>query len=391
MASPDFKPYVDLTLFDADINDIYTESVEYAKTSFPEFLPRTGTIENAILESVAYATTSLVASINRLPNGLMEGLLNLMGFARVEATPAQATVQFEVTVNTGVTILQGTVVSYDVFDSEGALTQFLFETNQDLNIASGSTTGTVAVTAVSAGEYPDIVVPQALTLVSTTPYVFQVTLQTLATIGTDTETDTEYFDRGVKYLASLSTSITTANQMTNYISVNYPTVARFKVYDLTDSFVDMSISASPVAGAVAIALCDSVGDPIPTVQKNIIKNDISSKAVAGLTVATYDMHTFNVNVTASISVEPNYSTAAVSLAVSEAIEAYLSIAGWDFATSVDAKYLTTIASKITGVKYVDALSVALDGSTTDAADSSPNVTLLKKGAIPIGECTTTAV
>jgi hypothetical protein len=218
-----------------------------------------------------------------------------------------------------------------------------------------------------------------------------VTLQTLSTIGTDTETDTEYFDRGVRYLASLSTSISTASQMTNYISVNYPTVARFKVYDLTDSFVSMLISASPVAGAVAIALCDSVGDAIPTIQKNIVRDDIRSKAVAGLTVAMYDMQTFNVEVTASISVETNYSTASVSLAVSEAIESYLSIAGWDFATSIDSKYLTTIASKVPGVKYVDSMSVALDGATTEAADAAPNVTLLKKGAIPIGACTTTAV
>jgi hypothetical protein len=81
--------------------------------------------------------------------------------------------------------------------------------------------------------------------------------------------------------------------------------------------------------------------------------------------------------------------------VSEAIEAYLSIAGWDFATSVSALYLTTIASRVTGVKYVSAmdatLSTTLNGDSAGlASNDALNVTVLQKGAIPIGDCTTTA-
>lgn len=390
MASPDFRPYIDLTLFDVDVNDIYTESVNYAKTSFPEFSPRTGTIENALLESSAYIAGSLVTSINRLPNGLMEGLLKLMGFSRIEATPALGSVLIEVTINTGVTISAGTVFSYDVFDSLGVLTQYLFETTTDLTIAPGNTSGTVSVAAVEASQYPDIPVPQLLTLVSTTPYILDVTLQSLATIGTNTESDTEYFDRAVRYLASLSNAIVTTSQMTNYISLTYPTVSRFKVYDLTDS-ANMLFSASNVPGSVTIALCDSSGDPIDAPQKSIISSDISSRVVAGLSIDLYDMKTFNVDVAASVVSEPNFSTASVSIAVSDAIEQYLSITGWDFSQKVDAKYLTTIASKVNGVKYVDNISVEINGSTIYAADNAPNVDILQKGAIPIGSCTTLAV
>lgn len=390
MASPDFTPYINLTLFDADINDVYSDSVNYAKTAFPEFSPREGTIENAILEAVSYQTASLISSINRLPDGLMEGLLSLMGFSRIEATPAQATVQFTVTVNTGVTILQGTIVSYDVFDVDGVLTQYLFETTENLNIASGLTSGTVSVTAVTASEYPDIAVPQNLTLVSTTPYVFQVTLQSVSTVGTDTETDTEYFDRAVKYLASLSNAIATTSQMTNYIALNYPTVARFKVYDLTDS-ADMLLASSAVAGSVTVALCDSTGAAISSTQKTVIQSDLQSHVVAGLTIDMYDMQTFNVNVTASVVVETNYSTASVSLAVSEAIENFLSVSGWDFSSVIDSRYLISIASKVPGVKYVDAVACALASSNPNAVNAGVNVNILKKGAIPIGSCTTTAV
>lgn len=390
MASPDFRPYVDLTIFNADINTIYSDSVTYARTAFPEFNPRVGTIENALLEASSYIASNLVTSINLLPNGLMEGLLKLMGFARIEATPAVGTVTVDVTVNTGLTISAGTVFSYDVFDSLGVLTQFLFETTEDLVIASGNTAGSVQIQAVNASEYPDIPVPQTLTLISTSPYILDVTLTTLNSVGTDTETDTEYFDRAVKYLASLSNALVTSSQLSNYISVTYPTVSRFKVYDLTES-ANMLFADPDVAGKVTIALCDSNGDAIDSIQKTIIENSIQSRVVAGLVIELYDMQTFNVDVAASIVCEPNYSTAAVSVAVSEAIESYLSIAGWDFSEKIDSKYLTTIAVKVPGVKYVDSMSVEVNGVTSLAVDNGLNVDLLEKGAIPIGSCTTVAV
>lgn len=468
MASPNFSQYIDLTVSDLNVVDIYDDSVQYAQTNLPEFNPRVGTIENAILESVSFQTNNIVASINRLPDGLMEGLLSLMGFNRIEATQASGTVTIELIINTGSTILAGTVFSYDVYDSEGVLTQYLFETDEDLTIASGSTTGTVSVTASEASQYPDIPVPSSLTVVSSTPFILSATLATLTTVGQNTETDTEYFNRAVTYLGSLSSAITTASQMTNYIAVNYPTVSKFKVYDLTevlenyitnavlatnvvtlttanahgytvgDSITvrDMvntvyngtyTVTATPTTttfryaktnanitsaavtagsvvlatgmlfstadsgGNVTVSMCDSAGDPISDEQKTIIKADLTSRVVAGLNINLQDINTFNVDVAISIAVEPNYSTSVVGTAVSNAIEAYLSVAGWDWAESVDARYLTTIASKVTGVKYVDSVDATLNGATVFASNDSLNVAILEKGAIPIGACTTTAV
>ena len=389
MASPDFSPYIDLTIYDGNSLSMYNAAVDYAKTSMPEFAPRVGTIENAILEASAYMTNNIVASINRLPNGLLEGLLSLMGFSRIEATPSAGVVQFELTISSGATISAGTVVSYDVFDIDGVLTQYFFATDEDLTIASGNTIGSVAVTAVDSQKYPDIVVPQSLTLVSTTPYILSSTLTTLSTVGTDTETDAQYFDRAVAYLGSLSSSLVTASQLTNYIGINYPTISRYKVYDLTDS-TDVLFASADAAGKVTIFMCDSAGDPVATAQKNIIQADIDSKTIAGLSITLKDMNQFNVSVAASVVCEPNYSTASVATAVSLAIEDYLSIAGWDWSEAVDSKYLTTIASKVAGVKYVDSIDASLDGATTYAVDNALNVDILEKGAIPIGACTTIA-
>lgn len=467
MASPNFQEYVNLTINDKSINDVYDEAIEYAQTSFPEFQPRVGTIENALLEATSHSTGSLIAAINRLPDGLMEGLLKLIGFNRIEATPSTGTVLIELTINTGATIAAGTVFSFDVYDSEGVLTQFLYETISDVTIDEGDTTASVSVTASDPSQYPDIAVPSTLTVVSSTPFILSATLTTLTTVGTNTETDSEYFNRATTFLGTLSSSITTSSQLTNYILIHYPTVARFKVYDLTQAkendivnavltsnvvtlttryahgfsvndVVDvagmatatyngtytitvvpstttfryaktnaniataattagtvvlgsgMLLATADVGGAVTISLCDSVGNPVSTTQKLIIENDIKSRVVAGLKINLHDMNTFNVDVASEIVVQANYSTTDVGLAVSEAIEKYLSIAGWDFSSSINSLYLTTIASQVVGVKYVVSMDATISGATDFATDSGNNVTILEKGVIPIGSCTTIA-
>ena len=467
MPSPDFSSYIDLTVNDKDVTDIYNDSVEYAQTSLPEFIPRVGTIENALLEAVSFTAGNLISQINRLPNGLMEGLLKLMGFDRIEATPSKASVEIELSINTGATISAGTVFSFDVYDSVGALTQFLYETDSDLTIANGATTASVPVTASDPSVYPDITVPASLTVVSSTPFILNATLTSLSSLGTNSETDTEYLTRGAVFLGSLSSAITTASQLTNFISINYPTISRFRVYDLTqakendivnavltsnvvtltsrynhgfsvgDSVVvagmanavydgtytitvvptattfryaktnanittaattvgnvvlasGMLFATADVGGAVTISACDSVGSALTIAQKLAIKTDVQQRVVAGLNVYMHDMNTFNVEIDCEVVVEANYSTLDVGTAVSLAIESYLSVAGWDFSSTINHLYLTTIASKIAGVKYVTLLNVDIVGSTTFASNDGNDVTILQKGAIPIGECTTIA-
>ena len=475
MVSPNFSSYIDLSINDKTTAEVYDQAVEYAQIALPEFSPRVGTIENALLEAVSHSTASLINMINSLPDGLMEGLLKLMGFTRIEATPSSATVLIELSINTGATIASGTIFSYDVYDSNNVLTQYLYETVSDLTITSGNTTGSVSVIASDPSVYPDIPVPANLTVVSSTPYIFAVTLTVLASVGTDTETDEEYFDRAVTYLGSLSSAITTASQLSNYIAVNYPTVSRYKVYDLTqakendivnavlasnvvtltsryahnfsvgDSVIvsgmataayngtytitvvpttttfsyaktnanitatgittvddvivsigsvvlasGMLLATSNVGGAVTISLCDSTGASISVAQKLAISTDIQNRVVAGLNVYMHDMNTFNVTVSCAIVVEANYSTTSVGTAVSSAIENYLSVSGWDFSSSVNYLYLNTIASKVAGVKYVSSVDVDISGTTTFATNNGLSVTILEKGAIPIGDCTTVA-
>jgi hypothetical protein len=86
MPSPDFSTYIDFSGFDEQPAAVYQDAVAYAQTALPEFNPRPGTREDAILQAGAYVGALSIGAINRLPNGLVEGILKIMGVTRIEST-----------------------------------------------------------------------------------------------------------------------------------------------------------------------------------------------------------------------------------------------------------------------------------------------------------------
>ena len=58
MASPNFAQYIDLTINNKTTETVYNDAVEYAQIALPEFSPRVGTIENALLEAMSHSTAS---------------------------------------------------------------------------------------------------------------------------------------------------------------------------------------------------------------------------------------------------------------------------------------------------------------------------------------------
>ena len=94
MASPDFSPYIDLAGDNLGPDELYTQAVEYARLALPEFAPRTGTVEDAIMQATSLLASLTLGSINNLPDGLMEGILRLLGITRFEATFGTIGVEF---------------------------------------------------------------------------------------------------------------------------------------------------------------------------------------------------------------------------------------------------------------------------------------------------------
>lgn len=356
MPSPNHAEYVDLTIYDLSPTDIYNNAIQYGRTSLPDWEPRLGSIEDAILQGVAYTTSLLVNAINRLPNNLAEGIAKLAGFERTEATFATGSVEVEVVDNSGITIPVGTIFAYeDVVDDQPI--SYTFETTETLQLIAPDTTGTIAISGIQAGLYPELLDGQGLSVVSANTGILSVSLSGNLSTGSNSESDVSYFSRIAEHFASLSNCITTARQMTNYIAINYPSIAFFHVYDLT-STSDLSTSAADAPGYVTIVSKGAGGASTPSGTVTAMLADLEDKCVAGLTIQHAELHAKSLDVDVEVHVTSGYNTTTVTNAVESYLQSYLSYASYDFSSQIIGNALLSKISQIDGVDYVVDLTIS---------------------------------
>ena len=235
MASPDFSNYIDLTVNDKQPDEIYNEAIDYAKIALPEFSPRSGTVEDAVLQSTAYMAGVTSGAINRLPNGLMEGIMRLIGVVRKEATFGSVDVEFTLS-GDGLTVPAETIVYFQTTDGDITV-QYPFILSADTTAVSSESTVTATLTSQIGGILPTMDIGTILSLAQANTVVLSAATASAVTQGARAETEAEYFERATTYLESLSSCLATAKQVENYILANYPEVYRCKVYDLTQAIV----------------------------------------------------------------------------------------------------------------------------------------------------------
>ena len=354
MTSPNFSEYIDLTIYDVDAFQAYDDAIQYARDAVPEFQPRAGTLEEAIMQAIAYNTSLISTQINRLPDGLMEGIARLAGLERREATFALGQAIFEVFDDNGVTIPAGTVVAYETINDD-IITSYPFETLGDLIIPEGFTTGSVTIQATEAGVYPALLGGQALELVSPAPGVISVETESAIFVGSDSETDVDYFNRAAQHFSSLSSSLTTKTQILNYVRANYPFVGALAVFDLTDSSGTLIWGDPPTPGYVTIVLSDVAGNALVTDQSNLVLDDVSSKTVAGLIVGAVSPATAELVCNPQIVVSQGFAASEVRAAVDAYLQKRLSTVGYDFSGKIVRNELIAEISNIPGVRYVNEL------------------------------------
>jgi hypothetical protein len=254
MASPDFSEYVDLTINDLQPEDIYENAVGYALKALPEFDPRPGTVEDAMLQAMSYISGLLLGGINRLPNGLMEGVLRLMGFTREEASFATGFVIFTSIDTDGLVIPAGTQVAFTEISATGTI-QHVFSTDVEVTIASGnSVSAPVPVTAQSPGVKPVISDQDRMLILTASNKLFQCVFSGNLVQGGAGESNDSYFARGVTYIGSLSSTLTTAKQITNYILTFYRSIFRATTEDLFKVDVADGIRIFESSGLIGASL-----------------------------------------------------------------------------------------------------------------------------------------
>ena len=230
MPSPDFSTYIDFSGFDEQPATVYQDAVAYAQTALPEFNPRPGTVEDAILQAGAYVGALSIGAINRLPNGLVEGILKIMGVTRIESTAGTVDVEIEF-FDAGQTVDAGTLFVYDYFDGSQVI-QLPFVLTDAATAAEAETTVIATWTSLINGVIPSIAIGTQFLPASPSAIIFSCTTTSVVAQGDSSETETQFLNRAATYLQSLSSTLNTATQIENYILLNYSNVKRCKVYDL---------------------------------------------------------------------------------------------------------------------------------------------------------------
>lgn len=214
MPSPDIRPFIDLTLYDRESQDIYLETLDYMRVAFPEFQPMEGTMESVILQAIALEVAELVRSINRLPGGVLQALLQLFDVARQNGTPPSAMVRINGSSLTSVTVPAGTRLFYQattdstplVLTTDSSLTLTHAKVSASFSLTSnvatftfsephGFSTGqSVTIAGSFPGGYTGLVGAQTLTAVTTYTVSLAFTASNLgATAGTYTFTPAPTF------------------------------------------------------------------------------------------------------------------------------------------------------------------------------------------------------
>lgn len=276
MPSPDFSPYIDLTLYDKDPGSIYLDAITYAQdVALPEFNPRVGSVEEALLQAVSYATSQLVGTVNRIPNGLMEGILNLYGFERQQSISARVTILVEIMSTTSdTTIPTGALFSYSTL-VDGVQETYFFSLVEDIVITAGNTTGTGECECLLVGVIPTIPAGEVFAPVTGAVGVLSAESYGTMTQGEDEETDISYFQRGAAFLASRSESLATSTQMQNYLGVYAQEIQRAYVSDLTQ-FRYMRVSSVERTGPTVTAVVEVGTDwTAPTEKCSFIEGDVT--------------------------------------------------------------------------------------------------------------------
>jgi uncharacterized phage protein gp47/JayE len=353
VTSPDIQGYVDLTIYDVGPGELVDRALLDAEAKMPDWQPREGNTEMVLLEALAVEVSELVYSLNRVPSGVLDGLLLLYGVERSLGTPPTATATFTLTAPTGYQLPVGTTVRLDLGGEEAPLE---FTTDAAVTVPQGATSVTAAITATRATDAANAQpAGTALAMVTPIPYVDRVELATAVSGGTGPEDDVAYRNRGVQRLARL---VSTLVRPDHFTADALETVGVYRAMTLDN----WNVTAAG-AGHVTVAALGLNGALLSTAAKDDIQARLDSRAQTNLAVHVIDPTITAVDVTVTVKALDGYDAAAVTANVQARLDAYLSPDTWGWGGTVRRNELIAQIDRAEGVDYV----VTLDAPTGDVA------------------------
>ena len=247
----DFSQYVDLTIYDKEPGDMYLEAIEMARLTLPEFSLRTGTVEDAMFQAMAWIGWVNATSVNRIPDRLMAGILSMMGVTINLSSSAQMNITVTADSYEGATIPVGTVFGYtSIFEDE--VIEYVFMTVEALEIAADESpapgdpfpSGVVLAECITPGVIPSITPATPLTLLTPSTSIISAEASSGETDtyfqnGVNDESSSGFLSRSVSHLSSLTSTLVKASQVDSFVSNTYSgLVGRVRTYDMTDGDAD---------------------------------------------------------------------------------------------------------------------------------------------------------
>lgn len=375
MSSPDISQYKDIAFYDKQPVDIYNDALDYARVALPEFSPRVGSIESAVLQANAVMTGEVVAAINRMTPGLVEVLLQLFNVERNSGTPATGSILITVMDNTGYVVPKGTRFGYLDRSNPDDPFLFAFDTIADAAVPPGQTTVTVGVSAVFQAVYPALPAGQALQLITPVAFIMSAVLSTGLSVGTAPEDDSTYFSRAIATLNSYSACMVLPGQFQQYVIKNYNDIYRAKAYSRVNAS-DTIAGWTPVNGYVKVYVAKVGGASVAMGALNAIDADLTAKSVAGLEFLVTNAYIDVVDIDVAIKVKSGYNGADVRDAVELALNQYIHPDYWIWDDKIYYNEVVSLIDSVEGVSRVVTLS--LDGGATGV-----DYSFAKFGTLPL--------
>lgn len=349
MASPDVRPYVNLTLFDLTPQDLYNNAVQTLLTNLPGWVAREGNVEVLLLENQALMLSEGIFAINRLPAAITEIMAKLFGIERDPGAAPVANLEFTMVGTAGYTIPAGTQVRLDLMNNQ----VILFTTDVDLIIAPGFSTGQVLSTGSAFTDIANGVDNQLVPLIDSLLYVNQVEIVDPVSGGRVPETDDEYFTRATLRFSRLNDTLVLPSDFEARAMDDPAIYPRASVYDNWDS-----VGGSPGDDPGHVTVATYGPDRLNTsLEKSTLQTAMQNQAAAMLNVHVIDPTITTVAVTVSVAIKSGYLAADVIASVEDRLEEYLSPNTWEWGDTVYRNELISVIDQVEGVARVITLAV----------------------------------
>lgn len=351
MPSPDATPYVDLTVYDKDAQEMFESAITNLAAYLEDWVPREGQTEVLLLESMALQVSEAVFAINRVPGAVVQVLLQLYGIERDPGTPPTVGLTFTLGDASGYTIPEGTRVAVPIGSSEETV---VFVTDDATVSAVGSYTTTVTATAETATAVLNgTPTGSPVELLDALSSVDRVDITTAVAGGTNPEDDLDWFTRGAQRFARLAEALVLPRHFVS-AALERPQVQRaFAVDNYNPNAGSGTAGSHP--GYVAVAVY-GVDGPLSAATKTAMAADFDAQAQANLAVNVIDPTINTVNVTASVVGQLGYSTDQVVELCRKALADYLSPLTWGWAATLYRNDLIGLLSRVEGVARVTSVT-----------------------------------